>query len=146
MSGPKESEKKKPHEHALFRFFNCTEATTGQIAAGVIVACFLTAHAATRRAELRPETTLPTTQAGNQAKGDEGVTNIMRSQDRSEGGLVWNRARNGRQAEISGGREKRVASQEYVMKIFESSAIRDGERKSGKRRECRHKHGGRHWW
>jgi len=64
------------------------------------------------------------------------LTSIVWSQDRGESGLVWNCTRNGRQAEIGGGWEKLVASQEYVMKIFERCVIRDGERKSGERREC----------
>lgn len=122
--------------HALFCLFDGAKTTTGKITTRVVIVCLLAAHAPTRRAELRPETTLASAQAGNQAKGDERVTNIVRSQDRGESGLVWNCPRNEGQAEISGGREKGVACQEYVMKIFKSGAVRDRERKGGERREC----------
>jgi hypothetical protein len=129
---------------SFFCLFDGAEATTGKIATRVVVACLLTAHAATRRAELRPETAFASAQAGNQAKGYEGVISIVRSQDRGESGLIWNCTRKGRQAEIIGGREKRVASQEYVMKIFKRGVVRDGEGKGGERRKCRHKDGGCH--
>lgn len=108
MSGPKQNN---TQGHALFCLFDGTQTTTGKIAARVIVACLLAAHAATRRAELRPEATFASAQAGHQPKGNERVVTIVRSQDRGESGLFWDSARNGRQAEISGRREKCVASQ-----------------------------------